>query len=175
LTKKPRTIFVSGDDAFIPLTQGYVAVISADDVHLVSNFCWSAHVDRRKDGTIKNVYAQRVTSKDVDGKQRTIMLHRLILGFPDGRGVDHIDMDGLNNRRPNLRAASQSENACNKNVRADSTTRAKGVTMRSSGRYQASIAFAKKRHFLGTFATEREAVQAYAAASARLHGDFGRT
>tara|TARA_R100000995_G_scaffold71191_1_gene39828 strand:+ start:267 stop:914 length:648 start_codon:yes stop_codon:yes gene_type:complete len=54
-------------------------------------------------------------------------VHRLIMGFPEGMDVDHINGNGLDNRRENLRVCTRSQNAMNKKLRSDSTTGYKGV------------------------------------------------
>jgi len=57
-------------------------------------------------------------------------IHRLVMGFPEGMDVDHINGNGLDNRKENLRVCSRSQNSMNKKLRSDSTTGYKGVYKR---------------------------------------------
>lgn len=89
--------------------------------------------------------------------------------------IDHIDTNKDNHRFSNLREATYLENSWNHNVRIDSKTQVKGVTLcKSTGRYRADIRIAGKTKNLGRFKTVEEASNAYAAA-AKLHfGEFAR-
>ena len=164
-----RPLRVEGEVAFVPLSQGYEAVIDAADVPLVEGRNWSADVHRRPDGTIRLVYAvARINYKKVS-------MHRLLCGLRKGAVVDHRDGDGLNNRRSsNLRPASHQQNIHNSQTPANNTSGAKGVTWYAN-RWVAQIQIGSKRIHLGRFRTVEEAHRAYADASARLHGEFGRT
>ncbi len=91
---------------------------------------------------------------------RTVYLHQLI----GGKGVDHVNRDGLDNRRANLRAATSAQNAANRlPVRAG----LKGVTRHRSGKWQAAIA----KKYIGLFETEAEAAAAYDAAALAKWGE----
>lgn len=96
----------------------------------------------------------------------TVRMHQLICG----RGADHINGNGLDNRRSNLRPATPGQNAANrKATRSDGV---KGVTFhKKSGKWQAAIA----KRYLGLFATQEEAAAAYDAAARDLWGDYART
>ena len=113
MTRTIREIRIEGNIAYVPLTKGYEAVIDAEDVHLVAGRAWHAKVTKTKAGEVRSVYASAMTLR-VDGKAKNIWLHRVILGLTDGLlFADHIDGDGLNNRRSNLRVATPSENRKN--------------------------------------------------------------
>jgi len=87
--------------ASIPLTRGYTATIDEADVDLVAPYSWHAFPHRR------TVYARAT----IDG--RMTMLHQLLCQTPDGLVTDHIDGNGLNNRRSNLRVVTNGENLRN--------------------------------------------------------------
>lgn len=164
---KIRPIRVEGEVAFVPLTQGYEAVIDAADVHLVDRWNWSAKVNPR------GVYAVRVQKSQQ--KSRSVYIHRLLMSEPTGFQVDHRDANGLNNRRSNLRLASQAQNNCNKRLRNDSTSGLKGVTWhKRAAKWQAKIQAGLICKYLGLFHSAEAAHAAYQAASADLHGEFGR-
>lgn len=103
-------------------------------------------------------------------------MHRAILGCDPALQIDHINGNGLDNRRCNLRFATASENARNRKVRADSASGIKGVRIHpQTGKWNAHIAVHGKRRSLGCFLDKESAVAAYAKASAERHGEFGRT
>jgi hypothetical protein len=90
--------------------------------------------------------------------------------------LDHINMDGRDNRLANLRCASWGQNMMNRPIRSDNPTGAKGVRFRAkTGKYIARIRANGKEHHLGMFDTKEQAHAAYCAASLRLHGEFSRS
>jgi len=102
----------------IPLTQGKFTVVDAEDYPSLSQFTWFA------EGTPNNYYAVRKEN----GK--SIKMHRQILNAPDHLVVDHIDHNGLNNRKSNLRLCTFAENCRNlRNIRPK-TSKYKGVHWR---------------------------------------------
>ena len=165
--KHIRPIRVDGQLAYVTLTKGYVAVIDAADVPLVEGFNWCADVRPSA------VYAARGKMKN--GRMKIIRLHRVLMGDPDGLEIDHVDGNGLNNTRANLRTAIHSENLRNQNVRINNASGFKGVSWdKSRCKWQAHIGLDFKRISLGRFETKEEAAAAYAKASAAMHGEFGR-
>lgn len=148
----------------ILLTQGKVACIDADDYPLVSPHRW--HAVRIK----KRWYACASVGK------RRIYMHRLIVGAKPGQQVDHKDVDGLNNRRANLRLCNDSQNQTNKPLRVDSTSGYKGVSFfKRDGTYMAAITKDGVTHHLGYYKTAEEAARVYDRAARHLHGVFART
>ena len=167
MPRKIRPIRVEGNVAFVTLTRGYEAVIDAADVLLVGGWNWFALVRPH------TVYAYRTDCSSL--KKRTVMLHRVIAGEPEALEVDHIDCDGLNNRRSNLRAATRAQNMHNMRTPKRNTSGFKGVGFdRLSGQWRAYIKINGKQHHLGCFTTPEDAHEAYVTASDRLHGEFGR-
>lgn len=165
-----RAVRIEGDVAYVPLTRGYTAIIDASDVHLVDGRLWSALVSKRR----KAVYAVRVEQRN--GRQKMILMHRLISDAPDGVLADHRDGDGLNNRRANIRHCSQAENNLNTGLRRDNQAGFKGVALdKRNRRWKAEIRFGGHRKFLGYFDTAESAHAAYCEAAVALHGDFART
>jgi len=160
-----RPIRIVGDVAFVPLTRGLEAVIDAEDVPLVKGKHWQAKPGRRQTHT---TYAASGMS--------CLKMHRLIMPAPEGFEVDHIDGDGLNNRKSNLRIATREQNRRNVALRPDNTSGYKGVTFdKETGKWRAVIRVDGKQKKLGRFATPDQAHDAYAKASRTLHGEFGRT
>jgi len=107
---------------------------------------------------------------------RYVYLHRMVMGAPILRLVDHIDGDGLNNRRSNLRICTRSQNMGNSRQHCDASGKFKGVYYeRNSGRYVAQICCRRRRTKLGRFATPLDAARAYDTAARAAFGDFAKT
>lgn len=165
----PRRVDVVDGICYIPLSQGKVAICDASDYNLVSPYNW---------------YAQRAkytyyagTSILVRGRYRRLDLHRHLMGvYKRGTLVDHIDGDGLNNLRYNLRVCVQCENLRNTKISVDSTTGLKGVSFhKSTGKWQSNIIIHGRQVYLGLFSNVEMAAKAYDTASLKLHGEFGKT
>lgn len=154
----------------IPLTKGYVAVVDDEDAAL-SRFKWHAYEARFPDGSRRNVYASRGVRLP-DGRWTQVQLHRVILGAPAGIDVDHIDHDGLNCRRSNLRLASESQNGANQQRGRANRSGFKGVHRRSATRWRAVIRISGTLRHVGQFATAEEAARAYDAAASAAFGMF---
>jgi hypothetical protein len=172
-SKVTRPIRIEGNIAFVPLTQGYEAIIDVADVPLVEGFNWIAMVSKRADGSVRTVYAYR---NDCSGtKTRLVLLHRFLMGEPMGLQIDHRDGEGLNCRRYNLREATCSQNGRNLKTSANNTSGIKGVSWhKPSSKWTAHIMLGGKQKYLGLFGDITDAAVAYANASRELHGEFGR-
>lgn len=166
-SKQIRPIRVEGNIAYVTLTKGYVAMIDADDVPLVEGVNWYAKV------TPHTVYAKR--SAWVDGRNRCEGLHQRILKVPPDMQVDHIDNNGLNNRRSNLRPATPGQNQHNQRARIDNRSGFKGVTWDSRSRvWEVRCRVNGKRLYLGQFFTLQAAVECAKKHRRALHGEFAK-
>ena len=172
--KQIRPIRVEGNIAYIPLTNGYEALVDANDVHLVEGYNWCSRIHRRKDGSIRNIYAQRSVQKL--GVARNVWMHREILAAPEGLEVDHRNGNGIDNTRSHLRAATRGQNRCNCGASSRSKSGIKGVHFDDKRqKWVVSIALDGKSRTVGRFVFLADASAAYAKASAEMHGEFGRT
>ena len=170
-----RTIRVEGNIAYVPLTRGYEAVIDNTDISLVGGVKWRSLISRRRDGTIRTVYAVR-TEPGESGKYLTVYMHRLIADTQDGMDTDHRDGNGLNNRRDNLREATHAQNMHNMSKMPTNTSGAKGVSWdKARMKWQAKFKVNGKMYHCGRFDTIDDASEAYAKACLELHGEFART
>jgi hypothetical protein len=157
----------SSCDAYIeiPLSQGKVALVSPEDADRVSAFKWSALCPNPSRGKPK-WYATR---GDYSGqKRKAVWLHRFILDAPSGVEVDHINGDGLDCRRSNLRLATRAQNARN-SKRGDS--RFKGVCATKWG-WKAILVADGNQYVSKSFRTEIQAALAYDELAREHHGLF---
>jgi hypothetical protein len=102
-----RSISGNGKTAVIGLTKGREAVVDECDVAWLGAFTWHAMKTRRKN---RDVYY--AVSRTLNGA--VILMHRLIAQPADGQQVDHVNGDGLDNRRCNLRACTPQQNLANR-------------------------------------------------------------
>lgn len=141
-----------------------VAVIDAADAPLVKGYVWGLAVRG----------PNRYASGSKEGTLRVgAYMHRIIMNAPKGTEVDHIDGDGLNNHRRNLRVCSRQMNAANAVRHRDGTNPYKGVRY-CRGKWAAGIGINYRRIYLGRFHTAEEAARAYDCAAKEAFGDFAR-
>lgn len=145
-------------------SNGYCVKIDQADYGLVSKFKWRAV----KRGS--TLYAETKIER------KTIVMHRLILGCKKGHEVDHVDGDGLNNTKENIRICTRFENQQNRGVFRNNKSGYCGVYFdsRKKKSWRAEINANNKRYFLGYFHTPREAAISYNNAATRLHGNFAK-
>ncbi len=159
----PSGTFKQGSTAVrrIPLTQGKFATVDAKDYYRLAQFQWFAEFGGR------TFYAVRKQN----GK--SIKMHRYIMSAPSHLVVDHIDHNGLNNCRANLRLCSFAQNMRNVVSNVGATSTYKGVHWnKRMKRWAASIQFEKKQYHLGYFTDETEAAKAYDKKASQLHRQF---
>jgi hypothetical protein len=146
----------------IRLTNGGCALVDDEDFALASLFTWRAFRPRNV------TYAVTQRSRR-DGGNRTVYMHDLVTG---DRQIDHVNGDGLDNRRANLRRATASENQANVSGRGG-LSRFRGVSL-SRGYWRAYISLGGKQVHLGHFKSEAEAALAYNQAAQARWGSFAR-
>lgn len=163
----------------IELSQGYTAQVSDEDAARLAGHAWCVVQSRR--GRTAHFYAvSRI-------EQKLVFMHRFILEAPTGTVVDHIDGNGLNNQRANIRLCSHAQNQRNIRV-AYGLSGFKGVShdpFRNDPRtgkpyrlkqpFKAAIKFDGKQYNLGRFDTAEEAARKYDAAALEFHGEFAAT
>ena len=145
------------------LTQGKVAIIdSVDAEHILAHkWCFSGG------------YAVRNRESPRTGLM--VHMHREILSTPNDMETDHINGNGIDNRRVNLRPATPSQNQRNKGLQRNSTSGYKGVCLdKSRGLWLAHIKSGGRFSNLGRFQTAEEAARAYDTAARERFGEFAR-
>jgi hypothetical protein len=162
---------------FVPLTRGFTAMVDANDLQIVSALKWSVAIGKL--GRTRKVYAAAwVGARFSPSIRRGIVrMHRLILNNVGGSALDHIDGNGLNNRRNNLRVATNQENLRNASKFVHGRNRVatsvfKGVNYCRG--WRARITVDGKHRGLGYHATEEAAARAYDRAARQLFGEFAR-
>lgn len=147
----------------IELTQGRVAKVDDEDYSRLAMHSWYYH-------------AAGYAARDVweDGERRTIYMHRAIMDPGPGQEVDHINGDGLDNRRENLRTCSHQENiAARSSSGRPGSSEYLGVSWsEATGKWRARIRHNYDEIHLGVFESEEEAARAYDRKALELRGEF---
>jgi hypothetical protein len=150
------------------LIDGHSCQIDAEDL---ASFC-STLTPWRVRGSREAFYLARWSVPGV----KVQFAHQFLM--PDAGMIDHINGDGLDNRRENLRPCNQFENAQNRRVSKSNKVGLKGVyedRSRSVVKYRAQISAFGKRYRLGSFLSPTDAARAYDHAALSLHGNFAVT
>lgn len=149
--------------------RGRSLVVDDEDADLLS-VGWHPHTS----SDLYTAYARH-------GGRRYVLCHRVVMErmlggqIPAGMTVDHINGDGFDNRRGNLRLATRSQNGANRRVRTSKTSPFLGVHWdKCRSRWRAAITVNGHCSKLGSFDDEVEAARAYNAAAAAAHGAYAR-
>lgn len=147
----------------ILLTQGKFALVDDEDYKMLNQFRWYAH-------KAKGIKSRKVFYVHRKKDKKTILMHRFILDAPKGFQVDHINGNGLDNRKSNLRIVTSRQNQQNRQVNC--TSKYPGVCWSlSAKKWMVDIKIKGKKKYLGYFKTEKEAFQAYKSAVHELTGE----
>jgi hypothetical protein len=120
-------------------------------------------------------YAFRRISAPGVKPQVNVQMHRFILDVGPEEIVDHVNRNGLDNRRCNLRVCTDSQNKFNQKVRKDSYSGVKGVSLCvTTGRWDACVSAYGKRYRAGRFDSLEEAEAAVTALRLKVHGEYAR-
>ncbi|HMG65040.1 MAG TPA: hypothetical protein VK599_19005 [Streptosporangiaceae bacterium] len=149
---------------------GRAVLVDDEDHELVSRYRWHIfEVQFRPNGRPLGPYAVARVN-DGGGMAGQVRMHKLLTGWTL---TDHINHDGLDNRRENLRMASKSQNAQNSRPRLNVSSPYKGVSWSvRDGSWSADIVLNGRQRHLGLFSSELAAAYAYDAASRELFGEF---
>lgn len=157
---KPKETGFGDGSLYIQLTRGKRAIIDRKDLDLILKMrSWSTNNVRSE---WKHFYAV---------SKRNVKMHRYIMGVTDPKiCIDHINGDGLDNRRKNLRKCTLEQNRINK-IRRVSSKKYRGVTKRGKN-ICAQIKKNGKPYYLGSFKTEEAAYRAYIKMGRKLFGKW---
>lgn len=160
----------------IPLTGGIFSMVDDEDYERISELCsWYVFKHGRCFYARGGVYDREfyVLHKKKRIKHKSI--HREVMRLKDSKiSIDHIDGDGLNNQKSNLRICNQSQNMGNKSKKLNSSSRFKGVFLNEKKKFIASIGFNGKTKRIGQYDSEIEAALAYNVAASFKYREFAK-
>lgn len=146
----------------ISLTQNKIAIVDNEDYEWLNNWKWHYRPDGYAGTYIHTTKGSRV-----------LLMHRLIMDAPKGRGIDHINHDKLDNRRVNLRFCNQSQNMANRVESVNSLSGYKGVIWDNhANKWRVTIGYNYNRIYLGLYEDVELAKTIYRSVARRLFGEF---
>lgn len=151
----------------IPLTQGKIAIVDAEDYEWLSKYKWSALKGKY------TFYATRIVEKH---KTKTaILMHREVLSLKkrDGKISDHKNRNGCDNRRNNLRIVTVTTNNHNSKLQRNNTSGFRGVSWKKDRqKWKAYLMVDNKQVHLGYFDSSLNAALAYDREVKRIRDQF---
>ncbi|MGA2323079.1 MAG: HNH endonuclease [Sedimentisphaerales bacterium] len=148
--------------------EGKYAIVDQKDFYRLNKLEWLVKED------YDSIYAVRFFRRPGESS-KLISMHRFICNPPAGLLIDHINCNGLDNRRDNLRLATHSQNNCNRPKRKNTTSRFVGVHFaKKMNKWAAQIKYRGGKKWLGYFDNETDAAKAFDAAARKYHGEFAR-
>ncbi len=156
----------------IQLTHGHVALVDDEDFEVVNQFIWYP----RKG--VSTIYAR---ANDYENKkQRRVDMHRLVMNAQPGQVVDHINCNGLDNRKENLRICTHTQNQWNQNKQITwegkpCSSKYRGVSWKKQNKkWSAVISYNGKQFWIGVFNKEDDAALAYNKKAKELYGEYAQ-
>lgn len=147
-------------------SNGFEVLVDDEDYERLSQYNWYATGDKHTHYAIRREYA--------NGKQKNIRMHRELMNPPEGKVVDHINGNGLDNRKENLRVCLQSQN-CRNARKYEASNRYIGVTyLKTKDKWQANGNMDGKQVYLGIFDCEIAAARARDAYVRQHYGEFAK-
>lgn len=138
---------------YISLTNGLKAMVDDEDYIELSKYNWYA-------GKSRHTYYAMRAKRNSKGNRSTTTMHKEILNIPSGMVADHIDGNGLNNCKSNLRVVTVRQNAQNRHI--NKSSKYPGVSwMKQFNKWHALIQINGSLKHLGLFGSELDAYNAY--------------
>lgn len=159
----------------IPLTKGKFAIVDDEDFEELNKYKWQAELrnGRKVWYAVTHIWTGEYKTNDKGWKikiRKKVRMHNFIM---KELGIDHIDGDGLNNTRANLRKATNTQNQFNKSKRNDNTTGYKNVFYnKNSGKFLAKLQVNRSVISLGEYKDKELAYYAVCKKMIELHGEY---
>ena len=151
----------------ILLTQGRHATVDDEDYDYLMQWKWQARKSHRTYYAVRTCYCFPPNK----ATRHTIRMHRVIMDVPQEKEVDHINHNGLDNCKRNMRICTSTENRYNHRPRPNRSSRYKGVS-RCETQWRAQIGHNGKKKHIGLYRSESEAAKAYDNKAKELFGKF---
>lgn len=149
----------------IKASRGEIILVDEADFDQLSKYSWCTNATG-----YAYAYARGTGRKN----RQTVTMHRLVMDFPKGMRIDHINRNKLDNRRDNLRICTNSQNLGN-SIGYSKKTKFKGLDLLPNGKWRARINIGGKSIHLGVAFTDRDAAKLYDEAAIKHYGEFAFT
>jgi hypothetical protein len=148
---------------------GMVALVDDEEFERVNKYKWRLDINGKNKYALSNIY--------INNKKTTIRLHRFIFNLNKNiKCIDHINHNGLDCRKINLRVCSYSQNQGNRMPTIGCTSKFKGVYWdKSRNKWLCEITPNKKKKHIGRFENEIDAAKAYDEKAREVYGEFAYT
>lgn len=145
-----------------------IITVDTEDYDKIKNYKWSVN----KDG---NTFYAHAYGRKINNS-KTLIMHRFILDAKKNNMIDHINGNGLDNRKTNLRECTKSQNGYNRTCQKYGiSSDYKGVCYsKKDQKYTVRIGIDGKRISLGNYDTDDQAAIAYNVACIKYHAEFAR-
>ena len=151
----------------IKLTRGKYAIVDVDDFERLNKYKWHC--------THYNYAKRAIYKKYKKGRKKVeIYMHKEVCPAPSGMVADHINRNSLDNRKANLRPATQKQNVWNRKfIRKGGKTRYNGIRWdKNREKWQVRLTVNGRRESFGYYADEIEAAKAYDRVVEKYRGEF---
>ena len=155
----------------IQLTQGKVALVDDEDFEYLNQWKWYAHTSKKSN----TFYAARNSLK-INGRTKRIKMHTFIYDKNNSEIlIDHINNNGLDNRKSNLRICNHNQNQQNKLIYKSNTSGYKGVFWhKAANKWGSRIGLNCKIIYLGVYKNKIDAAKSYNEAAIKFYGEFAK-
>ena len=139
-----------------------IALVDDKDYEILSNYKWRL--------CCNNYAGNHFT---INGKQKSELMHRIIMNPQKNMEIDHIDNNGLNNQKNNLRIVTHQQNMMNSSKIKNKSSKFKGISWdKNRNKWYTEIFFSGKKYFLGRFTNEIDAARAYNTKAKELFSEY---
>src|SRR3990167_1985734 len=153
----------------LPISKGKITIISDEDYTQLAQHKWRVYINSGK------LYAARWEKGKTMKTRKHIKMHQVIMNPLKGLIVDHIDGDGLNNRRDNLRIVSNRQNTINRRKSVGTSSQFKGVyKAKNTIKWRSYIKTNNRQIYLGMFDTEHQAALVYDLWAKDMFGQYAK-
>lgn len=148
----------------LQLVKGGIVLIDSEDYEMLSRYKWRLHQRKKR-------ITHYAACPNINGK--FTYMHRLLMKAQSGQEVDHIDGNGLNNQKANLRLCSRKENSRNRLLQSNNTSGKSGVYFsRINKNWVAQITSNRINRYIGSFPSKEEAIAARNCKEIEIFGEF---
>ena len=171
MSKLTKTLIIES-----PTHGTFKVLYDAEDEDKINKHNWSVNKDDHRFYVVTSMpHPDGGITRTGRRRQATLKMHRLVADTPKGMVTDHINGDGLDNRKQNLRICTNAENSRNRGKSKTSTSGYKGVYWNKRDKlWYVHIGHNKKLLYLGCFKDKKEAAKAYDRKAIELHGEFAK-